>query len=586
VGFGVPGCNALALCEVCAPPPPTGACCDGLACSIQTEADCDAAGDRYLGDGASCVGAAGTPTTYASGPVGTDIPDGDPAGISHIINVPDSFIMGDANVGVVIPHTWVGDLIITVEHNATVATIVDRMGAAGSGFGCPSNDLNIDLDDQGTGGAVEDLCGPSDADPTPTSPPNYVPNNPLSVFAGMDAAGDWTITVSDNAGFDTGVLDSWSLVLDRVGENPCIPHGACCLWPDSCADDTQDECLAQQGVYLGDDTVCVIPGPVQSYSADAGIDIPDGGGQGDSISHTINVPASLNIIDTDVDVVINHTWIGDLVISVEHNATTVVIVDQPGVPASVFGCNSNDLNIILDDTGTGGPVETLCGPSDASPTPTSPPNYGPNNPLSAFNGMDAAGPWTITVYDNADFDIGTLVSWSLHFATPGADACEDVAFLGACCNGNTGTCQDGVLEADCDGSLQTWYKVTLCDEIECEAVVGACCITQTGVCTDGVTQSACPGVWTQGALCSQVSCQPPPTGACCDRDLSVCTDGVTQANCTGEWSQGVLCANVDPPCISFVPIPTVSEWGLVVLSLLLLIGMKFYFGTRREAQSA
>ena len=44
----------------------------------------------------------------------------------------------------------------------------------------------------------------------------------------------------------------------------------------------------------------------------------------------------------------------------------------------------------------------------------SPPNYTPNNPLSAFHGIDKFGLWSITVIDNAAGDLGTLDSWSLH----------------------------------------------------------------------------------------------------------------------------------------------------------------------------
>ena len=123
--------------------------------------------------------------------------------------MPDSFNVGDVNVLLNIPHTWVGDLIITLTHGATTVTIVDRIGSP-PGFGCSNNDLNVELDDQGSGGPIEANCVPDPLDDqfAPTSPPSYLPFATLSAFAGLDSAGDWTITVSDNAGFDTGVLAS------------------------------------------------------------------------------------------------------------------------------------------------------------------------------------------------------------------------------------------------------------------------------------------------------------------------------------------------------------------------------------------
>src|SRR6185295_9638305 len=39
----------------------------------------------------------------------------------------------------------------------------------------------------------------------------------LSAFDGMDKAGDWTVTISDNAGADVGNFNSWRLEIDNEG---------------------------------------------------------------------------------------------------------------------------------------------------------------------------------------------------------------------------------------------------------------------------------------------------------------------------------------------------------------------------------
>jgi len=39
----------------------------------------------------------------------------------------------------------------------------------------------------------------------------FIPGNPLSAFDGEDASGDWTLTIADQAGGDTGTLFNWSL---------------------------------------------------------------------------------------------------------------------------------------------------------------------------------------------------------------------------------------------------------------------------------------------------------------------------------------------------------------------------------------
>jgi hypothetical protein len=116
-------------------------------------------------------------------------------------------------------------------------------------------------------------------------------------------------------------------------------------------------------------------------------------------------------------------------------------------------------------------------------------------------------------------------------------------------------------------------------------LIGSCCDGRTGACTDAVVQGACAGdqlTWTEAMLCDEID---PPcaehTGACCDRDpFGGCTDDVTPAQCvcpTCEWSKGSVCTELE--CL-VTPIPSVGEWGLVVLTLLLLTAAKVAFGTR------
>jgi len=112
---------------------------------------------------------------------------------------------------------------------------------------------------------------------------------------------------------------------------------------------------------------------------------------------------------------------------------------------------------------------------------------------------------------------------------------------------------------------------------ECE---GACCDLLSGGCEEDVRASACSRthqVWTEGAGCVDAACEA-VTGACCDHDpFGACTDGVTLAGCdcsTCDWVKLGSCSELDCP---HTAIPTVGEWGLVVLALLLLAGAKLAF---------
>lgn len=157
---------------------------------------------------------------------------------------------------------------------------------------------------------------------------------------------------------------------------------------------------------------------------------------------------------------------------------------------------------------------------------------------------------------------------------------------GACCRGLTGVCEDNVPQSACGGPFDTFTLRKSCgtpEAGECVQVTGACCSDPVnGTCVAGVPQSACPapGVWTPNGSCTAVCA--PHLGACCNTDTGTCADGVLLVDCSdaGEvWTDGASCSTIE--CES-AAIPTVSEWGLVIMTLLLLAGAKVYFGRRRE----
>lgn len=138
------------------------------------------------------------------------IPDNDPNGTSDTINITGLRALTDVNVQLDISHTWMGDLIVTLEHDdtGTAVTLFDRPGVPGSTFGCADNNLDGTADDEGNIADIENHCNGTD----PWVSDSFVPTQALSAFDGEDLAGDWTLTVSDNAGGDTGTLNTWCIV--------------------------------------------------------------------------------------------------------------------------------------------------------------------------------------------------------------------------------------------------------------------------------------------------------------------------------------------------------------------------------------
>jgi hypothetical protein len=160
---------------------------------------------------------------------------------------------------------------------------------------------------------------------------------------------------------------------------------------------------------------------------------------------------------------------------------------------------------------------------------------------------------------------------------------------GACCDGTTGNCAQTFPE-DCDTTQAqtTWTKGGDC--ADCQQHTGACCdhATPGGSCTPGILPQNCVGgqkEWFKGESCTEVEangrCEE-HTGACCDHETGDCTQAAQSAcNCPKcEWSKDTPCSAVECDA-NFEPIPTVSEWGLAILALLLLTGAKIYFGRRQ-----
>ncbi|MFH1110806.1 MAG: sialidase family protein [Planctomycetota bacterium] len=171
------------------------------------------------------------------------------------------------------------------------------------------------------------------------------------------------------------------------------------------------------------------------------------------------------------------------------------------------------------------------------------------------------------------------------------DECEP----GACCDHSPGAggldpaglCTDNVLPRDCEGTQLTWHMDETCADMVCLETTGACCELLKGDCSDDVFFWECHGAqrtWTKNTPCADVECDAPP-GACCDRDtFGDCTiTAYSECDCEKcEWTKLAACADVE--CLHN-PIPAVSQWGLVILTLLLLTGAKVYFG-RRQADAA
>jgi uncharacterized repeat protein (TIGR01451 family) len=109
-------------------------------------------------------------------------------------SVGDSFIVGDVDLGVIVDHSWRGDLRIRLTSPAgTMVQLTNGDINAISG-----NNFNVLLDDEGT--RIVNTDGDRRDHSGANSPPfqnNFIPVNPLSAFDGENSAGTWTMEICD-----------------------------------------------------------------------------------------------------------------------------------------------------------------------------------------------------------------------------------------------------------------------------------------------------------------------------------------------------------------------------------------------------
>ncbi|MEM7186193.1 MAG: HYR domain-containing protein [Bacteroidota bacterium] len=135
------------------------------------------------------------------------------------------------------------------------------------------------------------------------------------------------------------------------------------------------------------------------------------------------IPATATITDVNVSFEIDHSWVGDLEITlISPDGGTVLVLQDPTCGGSG---NSDNVNATLDDESGVGSVSANCtggvntgGGSDACPgdyliSAAIDGTFDPDNPLSALDGGLATGTWTLEVVDDAGGDAGCIHAFSV-----------------------------------------------------------------------------------------------------------------------------------------------------------------------------
>ncbi|MFO0840481.1 MAG: M12 family metallo-peptidase [Phycisphaerae bacterium] len=107
---------------------------------------------------------------------------------------------------------------------------------------------------------------------------------------------------------------------------------------------------------------------------------------------------------------LDHTWVGDLTITLigPGGAPSVVVMSRPG---GTGNSGNNFCQTRLDDDAGASSIQSIA--IAGNPWTGT---FAPANPLSAFDGINADGTWTLRVQDSATQDTGNIRAFSLIFS--------------------------------------------------------------------------------------------------------------------------------------------------------------------------
>ncbi len=173
----------------------------------------------------------------------------------------------------------------------------------------------------------------------------------------------------------------------------------------------------------------------KSYERTGSWAIPDANPAGVLIGPLQTESDGTTIADVIVDISMSHTWIGDLIFTVQYDMDCDGDVDAEAHPLcrhqltgcpvdNCCGCSGNLSGMYMFDDDESS-IENVC------PTTFAPGCYGPDfdgNMLSAFDGLPKGGCFWFLLQDGAGGDTGTVSAISVHLLNEGGTPTEKTSW--------------------------------------------------------------------------------------------------------------------------------------------------------------
>ena len=132
--------------------------------------------------------------------------------LKRTFSVSTSFTVSDVNIGVLMAHTYRGDLVLTlVSPSGTRVAFANRIGGQADNY-------NALADDQGST-AISSYTANDTITAVPPYNNTFTPSSALSAFNGQNSSGTWTLEICDAAAQDSGTFQQADLYLTAAPTN-------------------------------------------------------------------------------------------------------------------------------------------------------------------------------------------------------------------------------------------------------------------------------------------------------------------------------------------------------------------------------
>ena len=298
---------------------------------------------------------------------------------------------------------------------------------------------------------------------------------------------------------------------------------------------------------------------------------------------TFSVPAGSTIDEVSIDLAISHTWVGDLVATVTApDGSVYTLFDQPGVPASGFGCDEDDLSLSFSDAA----VNTAADLEDACPADVGG-SYQPVDALAGLIGSDPNGTWSLCVTDGAGGDTGAIDLFNINitYNDPSSNAITNIYTPAGALVATSAPFDPIALGLVNNNIVGTYCFMATCSDGVCESPATEVCLTVTdvpepieidgdlSVCANSATSYTALGdenssyIWSVSGAGNFIQSQDGNTaeivfGATTDGPFTVSVSETSAANCSTISSTEVTVENQSQlACRSFLNVSLGSDCG-------------------------